>query len=375
MKDAKAQGGIWGIILAVAGMLIFAVVALSLAGGIATVSTGAVSTAQCKASIELVNNYNNKVDKAKVDECHGWEYLTTFGSNRHCVARFFTASLINPAIDSAKTSANLCIENIEDRCPLLVGRPGTAADAADCLYKRAVTTYYTLQGGRDKPKLENAEGNPFNLYKISVRVDGPGSIILEGRCTDYIDASIVQKKCEGRVGTFNYLCAEDLKTQCNITFSKVNEQTMTLTAISRCQENGPGDPDCRCFANPDAGYSTLNGLPNMAFSTSLPAFADFASENGAIYKPAEEFGSFRGCGWNPIYFKGENVEIGEGKSKAKISKDSIEAGKLDINAGEEAKICYTRLRQFGKDKVAKAVIEGERQDEACQPAPKEESSQ
>lgn len=463
ISNKKADSSIWGIVIAVAGMMIFAVVAIAFTSAVTTVSTSAIGTTQCKVSIQQKEKVNKEVDKqadkakekvqgaakqtAATAGCVGGAVTggviglacgplaivcSPIGLGAGCliggIGLQFPASdaagnIVDKTKDLAKIHTDLCIENFPDRCPVVIGSPATADLAAECVYNKAADTFYTLQGSRKgtKYKIENRK---FNLFDLNVTVEEPGWILLQGSCSKYLAPKGIWKEsdfkahhlkdCDAVVRTGkDYVCGADLAEAdlealslesnydtapitafatatiptkgtaatpasaappesggssvsgttgtgtkgtgkaigglCNVTFSTVNEATMTLTMVSRCQEAGPDEQNvCKCFANPDYGYETANGLPNAKIDgLDHNLFKDFEKQNGATYTTAFDgtprpATSYKGCG----VFQGKNEIKFEG---ATIKQDHIDAKNVNIELGKSGRY-YLRIEREKDDK-------------------------
>lgn len=364
--------------------VLFVGVALAVVVGIGRSSVGAISAAQCKTSIELVNGIEQDIDKElqKLEDNPGCRWA--FGDDS-CVlpwnwesgaAGYVRDQAAQESADLAKRALrDLCLENIDSACPQIIGKRRTAADTAECIYRHSVTTYYTLQGGREDPKLTTKDGSPFNLYKIKVSFDDPSSVVVSGTCSEYVShPAYIKKDCDKE--KWDYACAQETThpvltgPACNISFTEVNEQTMALTMISKCQEKGPDDPACKCFVKPDIGYATTNGLPNTDAYVST-AFKQFESIDGAKYISLDpqknaEYGKYRGCGYRTDTFSYNNQfgEYATSLEGAVIVANSILTNSFSIKPGDE-QICYTRLVRDSNGKTA-VSIGGEKQNSACE---------
>ncbi|HIJ98333.1 TPA: hypothetical protein H1005_00105 [archaeon] len=378
LRNVRADSSAVAIVGGVVIILLIGVVAIAFSGGVAAVSTGSIVKGQCKATIELKNKFNQKVDEKKNDiqekvETQWWEYvLNPFTGIVHKV---FIEGPVDWASEEAakfiKIETDTCIENFPDFCPITIGKKATADLTADCVYRRAVDTFYTLQGGRGTGyEKRTIDSRKFNLFKLNVTVEEPGSVLVRGSCSTYLaqqaiwtDAELTaanKKDCEVVVGDgkgSNYVCGYQFDPNwCNITFSRVTETTMTLTMISRCQQEGSG-PDqtrfCKCFYNEDTGYQTFNGLPNANVGVrDTSRFNDFASEIGATYTHLDsKYSGFKGCGARPILTpKTIFLGIGEG-----FTNDNIKASQLNVLPGQE-KTYYTRLEDTNGDGIGEVII-------------------
>ena len=360
--NKKAQGsGAISVLAVVVGMLVIGAVILVFVFQFGRSESGSISAGQCKSTIEIVNNYNQKVDdanKAAKDKigCQTSDWLAPryCGYPQHWISWGFFNPAIDGATDVVKLNTDLCLENLEASCPNVIGQTPNAADAAECVYKHAVTTYYTLQGGRKNPKYD------FNLFKLTVGFDEPGVITVAGKCEDYLTpaAPIIplnsEDECFPKLTEDKYICGKNqgnveewpkVENTCQITFNMLNEQTMNLAMIARCQNETPDSSACKLFADPDKGYSTTNGLPNLIVYDALAFIKadDVFWKNGATY-PGKDYGKYSGAGHNSDFFATGDpnfVEIGEGDSKASISINAIST-KLEVKTGEK-KVCRLRL--------------------------------
>ncbi|HIK02227.1 TPA: hypothetical protein H1012_00075 [archaeon] len=392
--NKKAQGsGAISMLAVVVGMLLIGAVMLVFVFQFGRASTGAISAGQCKSTIELVNNYNSAVDKqaqnakSKVD-C---EWKWGIGGNSCVGGQGFVAlggMFVKPAVDAGaellKINSDLCLKDLETSCPNVIGKTANAADAAECVYKHAVTTYYTLQGGRSNPKYD------FNLFKMSIEFFEPGTVTVSGKCDDYLTSAAPRipinskDECFPKLTGDIYICGKNdgavtewpgIANTCQITFSRLNEATMTLAMVARCQNETPDSSACKLFADPDRGYSTVNGLPNLiSFGSNYIKADRIFGRNGATY-PGKDYGKYSGAGYNSDFFKGGDfVEIGKEDSKASMAsiyEDSILAGALDVKLGE-TKTCKLRLRGYTGNNIVKVVIEGDEDGKPCDEIPEEE---
>ncbi len=377
VKNKKADSSPVVMVGGVVMILLIGVVILATSSATAQYSVGAIAKAQCKSSIELKNKVNQQIDNAKNNaknnlddavwgKCGWLRGACRFGAGVFSLGVtegvYVTAQAgIDKGADTVKLRTDLCIENTQETCPIVLGDKYATADlAAECAYKRAVDTYYVFQGGRSG-KREN-----FNLYELNINVDGlpngVSSVSVAGSCSKYLapnaiwddnkfkGVNIGDDRCDAVVKRNvqgNYACGwQQTANICNISFSRVTEDTMTLTMISRCQQEGSG-PDqqqyCRCFANPDVGYNTNNGLPNgMIFNKDIAFFNIFEVEGGAQYttlldgKSYPIYNKFSGCGIDSASRNG--IKVGS----ATIKFDNIDGRALNVLPSDQ-KTYYLRL--------------------------------
>ncbi len=379
VKNKKADSSPVVMVGGVVMILLIGVVILATSSATAQYSVGAIAKAQCKSSIELKNKVNQQIDTAKDNAKNGlddaiWGKCGWLRGACRFTAGVFSLGMtevgygtaqagIDKGADTVKLRTDLCIENTQETCPIVLGDKYATADlAAECAYKRAVDTFYVFQGGYSSGRREN-----FNLYELNINVDGlpngVSSVSVAGSCSKYLTPNAIwddnkfkgvnigNDRCDAvvkrNVGG-NYACGwQQTANICNISFSRVTEDTMTLTMISRCQQEGSG-PDkqdyCRCFANPDVGYSTNNGLPNANVDAKDNTYfaSDFEKGSGASYttlldgKSYPIYEKFSGCGIDSTSRNG--IKIGG----ATIKFDNIDGRALNVLPSDQ-KTYYLRL--------------------------------
>ena len=176
-----------------------------------------------------------------------------------------------------------------------------------------------------------------DLFAITASVTEPGSVTLDGQCSNYIKSETDIAACSD--SNKEYPCASqetktceinengekidpeciDGKITCTIGYDTVDEYTMTIEQLAECQnaEFGFADPDCKCFVNPITGYSTSNGLPNTRITDKIgmvPKHQVFKTVIATTLQDSHpDNTAYKGCGFQPspedifeeVTFKGD----------------------------------------------------------------------
>jgi hypothetical protein len=357
MRNKKAQGSalIWKVIM-ILGVLIIAVVMIGFMIKFSILAPSRISAESCRWSLNIKHGWNDQVQDVtdQVDDnAHflGWRPFKLLGDP--------IGDTIQEGGDVVKLHTDLCIENTQTICE------GTADEVAKCIYRRAAETYYVLRGG-----LENTKWD-FNLYEIIVDITGEGTLGLHAtsggnkKCLSYLRHGTGDS---GTIGDLTYLFDSTTST-CNITSSVIGERIMTLAMIEECQsaDQGPTDPDCKCFVDISDGYIMYNGLPNTKFITGYPGTTDIMDGhpnelNLGEYIPyiypnypgppgnPNKYESYYGCGHEqPISPTRDNM----GTQHDWNDRDMIVWDPEDwvVKVGEDEKL-YTRIKEIdGIDKV------------------------
>ena len=367
MKNNKAQESI-GNIIAIVLILLALVSAIAFLSAFRNVGPATVTSATCHKALVSAYGVGDFINSHKFKTHSAWDYLTILsadtatGAALGSVAPTGVTTLVGAGIgffvglgadsvlainDWVKGSVNNGMDAVKDAMQnslkkMCVTSPysctGSADKVANCIYKRATSTYYTLLGGYDHAY------TGFNLYTISVKVDNPGDIMLKKGCSNYIHTGSSYAnsyKCPDGLNNYG-ICWNDAQDEngedaCEIEFTEVNRFTMELSMISKCQyaEDGPNDYTCKCFAKPGFGYSPTNGLPESLFyphgvSTSdgygayfsdvfknIPRTAEYYDEDGNIYKDVNGDDTYKGCGYNAPYYD-ETYDISDWMSGGSI---------------------------------------------------------
>ncbi len=334
MKTLRnAKGDVFILVASVLMIVILIAAGLYITHGISQAAIGSLPRAQCKYTLELKNKWNSQVEDAADSAWRSSWLLRAPGD-------FFTGGAVTKSMygtaSMVEIKTDACREDIPEECPLTVGEKATADKTAECLYRRAVDTFYTLQAGRydyrgDTGRAITKNGywswdnwlntgyanslakTDFNLLAISTVIEKPGVVALYGNCEDYVnvgDRKVPKRdsidQCNAVVSSSgsSYCVYQETPTTCKFVFSRVNEETITLTMISRCQDasitrDAKDTAECKCFVDQQKGYSTANGLPNFRIAnkdtTNFKNFESTASYNFRV-NDDPTFAQFKGCG-------------------------------------------------------------------------------
>ncbi len=341
MKTKKAQGGnlIW-VVIGTAIVILGGVVSVIFIGGFRNIAPARIGTTVCQGSLQVSDELTGSMSRYEHYKCGGnfWGGAACFfdaggwfGTAGWGGLMYDTAAvpILNGIDETQKKSfRRMCKENVPATCT------GDAKEVANCLYDRAVDTYYVLLGGRKDSSGDSQTLSNFNLYEIKTRIDGPGEVLLKGDCSHYIilndfftgepNPYADEYKCSNNGLANHHICWEDTTDEygnqrCKIKFEYVNRFTMALAMVEKCQNTtaGPESSDCKCFVKPQLGYSTSNGLPLGGAYTGLggddytreygqyfwAVFHDIGGE-GTYY--GDLFDKYAGCG---AWFPNENGKM------------------------------------------------------------------
>jgi len=192
------------------------------------------------------------------------------------------------------------------------------------LYQASINTFYNLYGST-----ENAVTG-FDIYEITATVNGPGTFLMDGPCTKWIDGSVEDSR----------VISNTANNKCNITVSFVDESTMILAAMERCMNAqdregivGPKSGACICFVKEELPgklvYSDANGLGNSELSVPSTERISTAIKTSAFRNYGWGDG-YLGCGAEPEPFIFNVSDIGGDRIKWKS--DGIQQGIFEGNS-------------------------------------------
>jgi hypothetical protein len=233
--------------------------------------------------------------------------------------------------------ANSMTDNFPNRCTRRQTERIEVAMNADqlsyFLYQASINAFYSLHGSTENAVTgltENAMTG-FDIFEITAKVNGPGTFLMDGLCTKWIDESVEDSRVISNPASNN---------KCNITVSFVDESTMILAAMERCMNArdrdgraGPESGACLCFVKEALTgkpvYSDANGLGNSEISVQdnerispvikTDAFSDYNWGDGYL-----------GCGAEPEPFIFNVSDIGGDRIKWKS--DGIQQGIFEGNS-------------------------------------------
>jgi len=331
MKNNKGLEEFVTIAIFVIALLVAGMVVLSFTATAEGTLRGSVEAKVCRWTLTTDAAWNRRVESmaqaahdkiVEKGDSPWYKHIYTFGFSYAAeVATDDLADDTQEAFRALKHDMAKCTENTSVECA------GGAAYVSQCVYKKAVQTFYVLGGG-----LPGGDDSPqrtgFNLFKIYVNITNSKEITLNGTelCND-LEASAG--------GAYdNY---KSIGENCNVTINKLSEDTMTLAMVDICQEVGPDNPTrCKCFVSREDGHSDANGLPN---NISLVRKATYGSEY--------EYIEYTGCG---------NIDKIEYRGKIELGQATIEGRDLITWTANQPIIegtLYTRITDDGK----KVVIE------------------
>ena len=192
------------------------------------------------------------------------------------------------------------------------------------LYQASINAFYNLYGST-----ENAITG-FDIYEITATVNGPGTFLMDGLCTKWIDESVEDSRVISNPASNN---------KCNITVSFVDESTMILAAMERCMNArdregnaGPKSGACICFVKEELSgklvYSDANGLGNSEISVRDNERISSAIKT-SVFRNYGWGDSYLGCGAEPEPFIFNVSEIG-GDRITWLNKQGISQGNSGI---------------------------------------------
>ncbi len=177
------------------------------------------------------------------------------------------------------------------------------------LYQASINAFYSLHGST-----ENAVTD-FDIFEITAKVNGPGTFLMDGSCSEWIDTSVEDSK----------VIWNSVSNKCNITVSFVDESTMILAAMERCMNAqdregivGPESGACICFVKEELPgklvYSDANGLGNSEISVQDNARISPVIKTDA-FSDYIWGGNYVGCGAEPEPFIFNVSDIGGDRIK------------------------------------------------------------
>ena len=349
IKNKKGAEKMFSNAMIFIAILIISVFVVGLLVKMGYLMTASVSSSKCHNMIIAGNQIKDFAQKHQMHTAIGsWEAVKYFVPvvgmwwAAEDVAKSNVNDGVNKAADTIKnTLLTYGCNEIPYKCE------GPANEVANCLYGRAVDTYYTALGGYDWGKVYASK----TLYAIKVNITSPGVVYLQGPCQYYIhkDSDFAEEYMCSKGGLekhricWNDITDENEKKLCKIEFKDVNLFTMGISMISVCQNatGGPESLECKCFVKPEYGYDSINGLPlgsaikdrGMDFKsiygdnfesvfTDITATARYRDKNGRIYA------GYSGCGYR---FVDENRQPWEAQLKLEdvtIYNKMIHVGKV-----------------------------------------------
>lgn len=280
---------------------------------------GRVASERCMWSTSIQQTWNDNVDTAigmardaAADAESGWYLGKIADSSINMFQGEGYESTASQIIESASgdlekglhLAVDLCVENTPVECI------GPADYVANCLYEYAVYGYYSMGGGKGEINAGESDWDErytgakvnFSLFRITANVTHPSTIELEGPCENYLKAYLAAnpsyknlksgyftdsngKMIDRFMSTKNDLTDGD----CNYTMYQVGRYQIEMAMIGQCQKHYPYNQlYCKCFSNPDKGYSTLNGLPACDFKDE---YGDVEYSDNVGHIPG-----YKGCG-------------------------------------------------------------------------------